>query len=121
MGFIEATRDFETICIRPEVSEKVEQAFERSMLKELEKSHEPDYSLLKAELYPYQKEGLEFALFKKIAIIADEMGLGKTVQAVAVAVLKKQIFGFRKALVVCPATLKSQWQKEIEQFTNEKA
>ena len=121
LGFIEKAAEFEKICVRPEVSEKVERCFEQSMLKELEQVHKPDYSPIKAELYPYQKEGVEFALFKKVAIISDEMGLGKTIQAAAAAVLKKKIFGFSKALVVCPATLKSQWKKEIEVFTNEKA
>jgi len=121
LDFIENAGEFETICIRPEVRKKVERAFEQSMLKELEQTHKPDYSLINAELFPYQKEGIEFALFKKSAIIADEMGLGKTVQAAAVAVMKKQIFGFCKTLIVCPATLKSQWKKEIEKFTNEKA
>ena len=121
LGFIEKAEEFETICIRPEVREKVERAFEQSMLKKLEQTHQPDYSFIKAELFPYQKEGVEFVLFKKVAIIADEMGLGKTLQAAAAAVLKKQVFDFHKTLVVCPATLKSQWKKEIEGFTNEKA
>ena len=121
LGFIENAEEFETICIRPEVREKVERAYEQSMLKELERTHKPDYSLINAELFPYQKEGVEFVLFKRVAIIADEMGLGKTIQAVAAAVLKKQIFGFCKTLIVCPATLKSQWKKEIERFTDEKA
>ena len=121
LHFIEAAEDFETICIRPEVREKVERAYELSMLKELEQAHTPDYSMIKAELFPYQKAGVEFALFKNVAIIADEMGLGKTVQAAAAAVLKKQVFDFGRTLVVCPATLKSQWKKEIEQFTHEKA
>jgi SNF2 family DNA or RNA helicase len=35
--------------------------------------------------------------------------------------LTKQVLGFSKTLVVCPATLKSQWKKEIEKFTSEKA
>ena len=121
LGFIEKAEEFETINIRPEVREKVERAFEQSMLKELGRTCKPDYSLMKAELFPYQKKGVEFALFKKVAIIADEMGLGKTVQAAATAVFKKQVFGFNKTLVVCPATLKSQWKKEIEAFTYEKA
>ena len=121
LGFLEDAEAFETIHIRPEVKEKVERAFEQSMLKELEKSHAPDYSPIKTELFPYQKEGVEFVLFKKAAIIADEMGLGKTIQAVVAAVQKKRIFGFSKTLVVCPATLKSQWKKEIEAFTDEKA
>lgn len=121
LDFIEKAEEFDSICIRPEVREKVERTFEDSMLKELERVHNPDYSLINAELFPYQKEGVEFVLFKKVAIIADEMGLGKTVQAASAAVLKKQVFGFKKTLVVCPATLKSQWKKEIEKFTNEKA
>ena len=121
LGFIEKAEEFETICIRPEVREKVENAFEQSMLKELQKTHKPDYSLIKANLFPYQKEGVEFVIFKKVAIIADEMGLGKTLQAMTAAVLKKQLFGFSKTLVVCPATLKTQWKNEVEQFTNEKA
>jgi SNF2 family DNA or RNA helicase len=121
LGFIEEAQDFETICIRPEVREKVERVFEQAMLKELKQTHESDYSLIKGELFPYQKEGVEFVLYKKVALIADEMGLGKTLQAAAAAVLKKQVFGFTKTLVVCPATLKSQWKKEIERFTNEKA
>jgi SNF2 family DNA or RNA helicase len=121
LGFIEEAEEFETICIRPEVREKVERAFEQSMLRELEQTHKPDYSGMKEELFPYQKEGVEFALYKKVALIADEMGLGKTLQAAAAAVLKKQLFGFTKTLVVCPATLKSQWKKEIERFTHEQA
>ena len=121
LDFIEKAGEYEMICIRPEVREKVERAFEQSLLNELKKIQTVDYSLINAELFPYQKEGVEFVLFKKAAIIADEMGLGKTIQAIATAIFKKQIFGFRKTLVVCPATLKAQWKKEIEKFSNEKA
>ena len=121
LDFIENAEEFESICIRPEVREKVERTFEQSLLKELKETQKPDYSQINAELFPYQEEGIEFVLFKKAAIIADEMGLGKTIQAISTAVLKKQIFGFQKTLIVCPATLKSQWKKEIEKFTNEKA
>ena len=121
LNFIEKAEEFETICIRPDVREKVEYAFEQSLLNELKNTQKIDYSLINAELFQYQKDGIEFALFKKAAIIADEMGLGKTIQAIAAAIFKKQIFGFQKTLVVCPATLKAQWKKEIERFTNEKA
>lgn len=107
--------------VRPEVQEKLENAFDAHMLLELEKKHQPDFSKLKIELFPYQKEGIAFSLFRKVAIIADEMGLGKTVQAMGTAILKKEVFGFRKTLVVCPASLKEQWKKEIEKFSDEKA
>ncbi len=121
LGFLETASNYENICIRPEVREKVERKFEQLMLADVQKTCLPDYTLIKAKLFPYQKDGVDFALFKKSAIIADEMGLGKTIQAISTAVLKKQIFGFKKTLVVCPATLKSQWKKEIEKFSNEKA
>jgi SNF2 family DNA or RNA helicase len=121
LQFIEEAEQYETIRIRPEVREKVERCYEDLLLAELREKTKWDVSCIKAELFPYQKEGVGFVLFRKAAIIADEMGLGKTIQAIAAAILKKQIFGFRKVLVVCPATLKSQWKKEIEKFSDEKA
>ena len=121
LGFIEEASNFPLIRIRPEVREKVEIAFEEEVLENLKQTYELDYSPITAELYPYQIEGIDFAVFRKAAIIADEMGLGKTLQAIGVAVIKKQVFDFRKTLIVCPASLKEQWKKEIEKFTNEKA
>ncbi len=49
------------------------------------------------------------------------MGLGKTLQAIALGILKKEIFGFKKILVVTLASLKEQWNREIEKFSDEKA
>ena len=121
LGFIQEAGNFPHIRIRPEVQEKVEVAFEEEVLENLKQTCELDYSPITAELYPYQTEGIEFAVFRKASIIADEMGLGKTLQAIGVAVLKKGIFDFKKTLVVCPASLKEQWKKEIEKFSNEKA
>ncbi len=121
LGFIEEAPSFQLIKIRPEVQEKIEAAFDRKMLEELSQLYKPDFSMLKISLFDYQQKGIEFALFRKVAIIADEMGLGKTIQAIGTAILKKQIFGFEKVLVVCPASLKEQWKKEVEKFTNEKA
>ncbi|MDR0642746.1 MAG: DEAD/DEAH box helicase [Treponema sp.] len=121
LKFIEAAESFNTIRVRPEVREKVERWYEDRMLEDLRGKAKPDFSRIKANLFPYQAEGVDFALFRRAAIIADEMGLGKTIQAIGTAVLKKQIFGFKKTLVVCPATLKSQWKKEIEKFSGEKA
>ncbi|MCK9411072.1 MAG: DEAD/DEAH box helicase [Prolixibacteraceae bacterium] len=121
LGFIEESVAYPRIRIRPEVQEKIETAFEEGMLENLKSGYQSDYSPIKGELFPYQKEGIDFALFRKTAIIADEMGLGKTIQAIGTAVLKKGIFDFRKTLVVCPASLKEQWKKEIEKFSYEKA
>jgi len=76
---------------------------------------------LKTRLYPYQESGIEFGLFKKAALIGDEMGLGKTLQAIVLSLLKKEIFDFEKVLVITLASLKEQWKREIERFSDEKA
>lgn len=112
---------FANIVVRPEVRRKVNDYLEHKALESLKRKYVPDFSAINAELYDYQKEGIEFASCRKYAIIADEMGLGKTIQAIGVAIVKKELFGFRKVLVVCPASLKSQWKKEIEKFSSEKA
>lgn len=77
--------------------------------------------LLKAELYPYQREGVRFAFEHGRSIIADEMGLGKTVQAIAVAELLRHFKLVTSVLVVCPTSLKYQWKHEIEKFTDSTA
>ena len=74
-------------------------------------------SLLAAHLYPYQKEGIRFAVRAGKAIIADEMGLGKTIQAIAAAEIYLREGMADSVLVVCPTSLKYQWKKEIEKFT----
>jgi SNF2 family DNA or RNA helicase len=99
LQFIEEAAQYDSICIRPEVREKVEKCYEDLMLADLRRKTTPDYSKIKVNLFPYQKEGVEFILFREAAINADEMGLGKTLQAIAAAVLKKKVFGFSKTLV----------------------
>lgn len=77
--------------------------------------------LLKTKLYPYQKEGIRFAFRAGKSIIADEMGLGKTIQAIGAAELMKAHRFISSVLIVCPTSLKYQWKKEIERFTDSKA
>lgn len=74
-------------------------------------------SLLEVALYPYQREGVRFAVKAGKAIIADEMGLGKTIQAIAAAEIYLREGMADSVLVVCPTSLKYQWKKEIEKFT----
>lgn len=73
--------------------------------------------LLTVTLYPYQKEGIRLAFERGRTIIADEMGLGKTVQAIGTAELLRRTGLAERVLVVCPTSLKYQWQREIERFT----
>jgi superfamily II DNA or RNA helicase len=74
-------------------------------------------SLLKAPLYPYQAEGALFAVRAGRVLIGDDMGLGKTIQAIAATEILAQHFGVAKVLVVCPTSLKYQWQSEIMRFS----
>ncbi|NOY59986.1 MAG: DEAD/DEAH box helicase [Calditrichaeota bacterium] len=121
LSFINEAQNHKSILIRPEVTEKIDKYFENEMLEKLSKEIAPDFSKIKHELFDYQKQGVRFSLFKKANIIADEMGLGKTLQAIATAVFKKEIYNLKRTLVICPASLKYQWKKEIERFSFEKA
>jgi superfamily II DNA or RNA helicase len=73
---------------------------------------------VRATLYPYQVEGVAFLASRGRALLADEMGLGKTAQAIAAMVRLARKEALRRTLVICPASLKRQWQREIERFTD---
>ena len=73
-------------------------------------------NLLTVSLYPYQREGIRFAFERGRTIIADEMGLGKTIQAIGTAELLRREGLAEQVLIVCPTSLKYQWQREIERF-----
>jgi superfamily II DNA or RNA helicase len=75
-------------------------------------------ALLKTELLPYQLDGIAFAAGAGRAVLADDMGLGKTIQGLGVAELLSQDIDISKVLVICPASLKSQWRLEIKRFSN---
>jgi len=79
-------------------------------------SHPLRRELLKAELLPYQLDGIAFAAGAGRAVLADDMGLGKTIQAIGVSELLVREAGISKVLVICPASVKSQWRNEIQRF-----
>ena len=72
-----------------------------------------DTNLLKATLRKYQVFGSKFALTQSRVILGDEMGLGKTMQALAV-LTQRHTLGGKHFLVVCPASVLVNWQREIQ-------
>lgn len=66
---------------------------------------------------PYQKGGIAYSIKRKDVLIGDEMGLGKTIQALGILNASPEI---KRALVVCPASLKLNWQREAEKWLVEK-
>ena len=62
-----------------------------------------------------QKEGIEFLIKNKKCILADGMGCGKTLQTI-VATMES---GAKKILIICPASLKSTWKREICYYNDE--
>ena len=80
-------------------------------LRELEE-HEGD-----EDLFPHQRAGVAFLSVAKRALLADEPGLGKTAQAIrALKRMKEQGEDVFPALVVCPSTLKSNWEREFARW-----
>ncbi|MFN0128085.1 MAG: DEAD/DEAH box helicase [Verrucomicrobiales bacterium] len=109
--------------VYPDAEEILNQAMHRHRMKQLvaeirsdPAGHPLRQSLLHTELLPYQLDGVAFAAGAGRAVLADEMGLGKTIQGVGVAEFLARHAGVRRVLVVCPASLKSQWRAEITRF-----
>lgn len=66
-------------------------------------------------LYPYQEEAIKFLTSQKKGILASEMGSGKTLAAI-IAALEDN---YRKVLIVCPASVKMTWKKELSLLVDE--
>jgi SWI/SNF-related matrix-associated actin-dependent regulator 1 of chromatin subfamily A len=67
---------------------------------------------LGGELKPFQRAGVRYVLSQRRTFLADEQGLGKTIEALAAL----QADGAYPAVVVCPASLKLNWLREIERW-----
>ena len=72
---------------------------------------------LRHPLYDYQIDGMLHLAFGERGMLADEMGLGKTVQAVAAANVLHELHDIKRTLVICPASLKTEWEEQIKKFT----
>lgn len=72
---------------------------------------------LKVQPYPYQLEGIEYGMNHRRLIIGDEPGLGKTLQSIGIV---NAACAF-PCLVICPSSLKINWQREWHKFTDKSA
>ena len=69
------------------------------------------------DLFPHQRAGVAFLAASRRALLADEPGLGKSAQAIrALKRLKEQGEDVFPALIVCPNTLKKNWEREIQRW-----
>lgn len=96
-------------------SEQHDVVYEIPPMKEFTGNH---YMLLNP--YPYQLDGVRYALDHKRCIFGDQPGLGKTLQAICSVVKahkEAETYGDTfPALVICPASLKVNWQREFKKF-----
>ncbi|MHB1808760.1 MAG: DEAD/DEAH box helicase [Solirubrobacteraceae bacterium] len=73
---------------------------------------ELDVAGLSGELKPFQRAGVAYLLRQRRCFLADEQGLGKTIEALAAL----QADGAFPAIVVCPASLKLNWARELRRW-----
>ncbi|HSO20476.1 MAG TPA: DEAD/DEAH box helicase, partial [Desulfosarcina sp.] len=114
-----------SVTIYPDAEEYIQQLlFQRRMaavtaeIRADPAAHPLRTTLLKTALRPYQLDGIAFAARNGRAILADDMGLGKTIQGIGVAELLSRHASVSKVLIICPASLKSQWRSEIRRFSD---
>ncbi|GAB6095259.1 DEAD/DEAH box helicase [Desulfatiferula olefinivorans] len=123
MGRVQALG--ESVLIYPDAEEYIrEELFKARMAERIAEirndpaGHPLRKTLLKTDLLPYQLDGIAFAAGCGRAVLADDMGLGKTIQGIGTAELLARFAGIERVLVICPASLKSQWRIEVGRFSD---
>lgn len=94
------------------MNEKTSRIDPANFLREVTEQMEGD-----EDLFPHQRAGVNFLSTARRALLADEPGLGKTAQAIrALKKLKDGGEDVFPALIVCPNTLKKNWEREFNQW-----
>ncbi len=78
---------------------------------------EPDFTGLRCTLRRYQEWGVKYIIAQRRVLLGDEMGLGKTVQAIA-AMVHLRNKGATHFAVVCPASVLTNWCREIAKHSD---
>lgn len=123
---IRAAADSKSLALR--ISQEIEPWLQNRVRVEERKALRREYELkvqsgewpaheTTVPLFPYQREGMLHLAFTERALLADEMGLGKTIQAIAACALLHRLGKARHALIVTPASLKTEWEEQIQRFT----
>lgn len=82
----------------------------------------PDNFKFKINPFKHQIEGVNYGLKYNKFLLGDEQGLGKTMQAINIAVIKKQQKNYKHCLIICGVNgLKWNWKSEVEKHSDEKA
>ncbi len=99
--------------------------FSQEVIQLIEQQRKPEMKEVKIDesklegLYPFQKEAVKFLVQNNgNGGVFDEMRLGKTIEVLGYCLLNPEI---RPVLVVCPASVKINWQREIKKWCNEEA
>lgn len=114
-----AAKEVSDVCVDwgftlTDAASDVMSGVERMLIKSSATASALDIPLPAGEfLYPYQKVGIEYLMDARRAILGDEPGLGKTAQAL----LTLETLNAYPAAIVVPATLKLNWEREIEKWT----
>jgi SWI/SNF-related matrix-associated actin-dependent regulator 1 of chromatin subfamily A len=64
--------------------------------------------------FPYQVEGIEFALQREGALVGDEMGTGKCISTIGV--INALGDSANRILIICPASMRLTWREELERW-----
>lgn len=105
--------DYASVALKGELAEFIEER-ERAFAASSATDADIDLPVPEGlEYLPFQKAGIAYGLKQPNILLADEMGLGKTIQAIGLINADPTI---ERALIIVPATLRTNWQRELTKW-----
>lgn len=115
-GFVKQSADFYAVmnAFDPYREERTKSRLPEKIAKAVVQQ-EVNLSYFKGTPRSYQYFGIQYALYEERSLLGDEMGLGKTIQALG---MMSHLYarGLKYFLVICPASVLVNWQREVEKF-----